>query len=370
MATLFGAKINKATLLQHVGQMEQIAGAKVCELKNGPEKGVSAIRVKTGSGFHFTVLPDRGLDISAADFCGKSLCWRSATGDVAPQFFDERGLKWLYGFFGGLLTTCGLSYCGAPGEDQGEELGLHGRVNNTPAKNVSVSCDWKGDDYVMTITGQVLETFVFGPCLRMNRTITATMGESRLFVHDTIENIGYAPSPLQYLQHINLGYPAVADGAELLIPSVTVIPRDAAAENGKERYNSFEAPTKDYAEKCYYHKLAGDRRGYSCAAVVNRKCDGGFGAYIKFALKEFPWFNEWKQMGQGVYTVGLEPANCGVEGRAKDRARGCLDVLKPGQKRQFHIEIGALVGKKEIDAFAKSVKSMTGGKKPTFAKND
>ena len=30
--------------------------------------------------FRFTVLPDRGLDISTAEHSGRSLCWRSATG--------------------------------------------------------------------------------------------------------------------------------------------------------------------------------------------------------------------------------------------------------------------------------------------------
>lgn len=370
MAVLFGKKIKKADLLARVGQVEQVAGAKLCELKDGPEKGVSAILVRTGSGFSFTVLPDRGMDISAADFCGKSLCWRSATGDVAPQFFDERGLKWLYGFFGGLLTTCGLSYCGAPGMDSNEDLGLHGRISNTPARGVAVSCEWEGDNYVITLTGKVLETFVFGPCLCMTRTITTRMGESRLFVHDVIENLGHAPSPLQYLQHINLGYPVVDKGSELLIPSLTVIPRDEAAEDGREAYGVFDAPTKRYAEKCYYHKLASDRQGMTCAAIVNRNCEDGFGAYLRFPAADFPWFNEWKQMGQGIYTVGLEPANCGVEGRAKDRQRGVLEFVRPGQKRQFRVEIGALVGKEEIAAFEKKVKAIRGGRKVVFAKND
>jgi Domain of unknown function (DUF4432) len=37
--------------------------------------------------------------------------------------------------------------------------------------------------------------------------------------------------------------------------------------------------------------------------------------------------------------LGLEPSNCGVEGRAKDRARGVLQYLEPDESREFEVEI-------------------------------
>jgi len=370
MAELYGKKFTKRQLLQRIGNIDQVAGARLCELQDGPEKGVKAIQFRTGTGFSFTVLPDRGMDISSADYCGRSLCWRSATGDVAPAFYDREGLNWLYGFFGGLLTTCGLTYCGAPCEDEGEQLGLHGRISNTPAREVGFGGAWRGDEYVMYAEGKIVEASVFGPCLCMTRRITAELGRSRLFIHDEIENIGYDTVPHMYLQHINLGFPVVDEGARLLIPSLEVIPRDEEAEKGKENYDRFEAPVKGYAEKCYYHVLASNAEGYSCAAIVNPNVDDGFGVYVLFPLSEFTRFNEWKQMGQGVYVVGLEPANCGVEGRAKERSRGTLEFLKPGQKRRYHVEIGVLEGRKAIDSFAASVRKMTGGKRPTFRRND
>jgi len=40
--------------------------------------------------------------------------------------------------------------------------------------------------------------------------------------------------------------------------------------------------------------------------------------------------------------VGLEPANCGVGGRAQDRAEGLLRVLAPGETEQLVVEIGVL----------------------------
>jgi hypothetical protein len=49
-------------------------------------------------------------------------------------------------------------------------------------------------------------------------------------------------------------------------------------------------------------------------------------------------------MGQGAYILGLEPGNCFVEGRSKDRARGTLQFLEPGESRDFQVEI-AVEGK-------------------------
>jgi len=51
---------------------------------------------------------------------------------------------------------------------------------------------------------------------------------------------------------------------------------------------------------------------------------------------------EWKMMQQGMYVLGLEPANCWVEGRARDRERGILRFLEPGEKVEFRVEIGVM----------------------------
>jgi hypothetical protein len=48
---------------------------------------------------------------------------------------------------------------------------------------------------------------------------------------------------------------------------------------------------------------------------------------------------EWKMMGEGAYVVGLEPANCHVEGRCVERERGTLQILEPGESRRYRLEI-------------------------------
>jgi hypothetical protein len=39
-----------------------------------------------------------------------------------------------------------MTYLGAAGEDEGESLGLHGRLSHLPAQHVRVGEYWQGDD--------------------------------------------------------------------------------------------------------------------------------------------------------------------------------------------------------------------------------
>jgi hypothetical protein len=369
MPELFDKNHTKKDLLERTGDLAQVAGVRRYEMVDGREKGVAAADVFTGTGFRFTVLLDRGMDISGAEFCGKSLAWRSCTGDTSPYFFQPEGLEWLRGFFGGLLCTCGMTYAGAPCKDEGADLGLHGRVSNTPAEKVSVDCRWQGDEYVMTLRGTVAEVGVYRESLVLTRQITAKLGESRLWVHDVVENRSFSPSPHMFLYHINAGFPVVDDGAELIIPTLKVTPRDPVAEDGKEEFAQFHAPKKGYKEKVYYHELATDARGLTKVALVNPGVDGGFGLYIAFSRREFTELAEWKQLGQGIYTVGIEPANCRVEGRAKERARGTLQILQPGERREYHLELGVLAGPKAGAAFKADVRKLLHGRRHVFVKN-
>lgn len=47
---------------------------------------------------------------------------------------------------------------------------------------------------------------------------------------------------------------------------------------------------------------------------------------------------QWKQMGQGAYVPGIEPANSStIEGRASARERGDLPLLQPGEDRVYSL---------------------------------
>ncbi|HOJ21123.1 MAG TPA: aldose 1-epimerase family protein [Armatimonadota bacterium] len=362
MPKLFGKQFSKEELRTHVGSMEQLAGVRAGVLADGRAAGTRVADFWTGTGLEFSVLLDRGMDISAARWQGKSLCWRSSAGVAHPAYYEPEGLGWLRTFGGGLVTTCGLTYAGAPTVDQGEELGLHGRVSHLPADSVHLDAEWDGDDYVIWASGKVREARVFGENIVLSRKIFTRLGENRFWIHDRVENEGYQTTEHMLLYHINLGFPVVDEGSVLLAPSRSVQPRDAEAEKEREAYAEFHAPRPGYQEKVYYHDLAAGADGMVSAAVVNRDTDAGtgFGVYVAYSRNELPYLVEWKMMGQGTYVVGMEPSNCLVGGRDQERAAGRLQFLEPGECREYRLEIGVLSSLLEITAFEEQVQALLG----------
>jgi Domain of unknown function (DUF4432) len=350
---IYGKKYSVKELRRRVGNMDQIAAIRTVQLDDGNERPTRAAIIHTGSGLELTVLTDRCLDIASASFCGKAMGWRSTTGDVAPQYFEPEWLRWLRSYFGGLVTTCGLMNVGAPTEESAVlGTGLHGRIGNTPAKNLKITQEWQGQDYVLSITGTMRETVVFGENLTLTRTVSTKLGEKRFWLHDVVTNEGFSPQKFQLLYHCNIGWPAVDAGSEIISPSKLVAPRDAVAEDGKKNWNKLDPPIHKYAEKCYYHEMAPARDGTVTCAIVNDgfKDGDGFGVYLKYYKKELPRFTEWKQMGEQDYVVGFEPCNCGVEGKEIDEKLGLLHTIKPGESKHVRLEFGPVTTKAEVNA--------------------
>jgi len=360
---LYGKNYSVKDLRRRVGNMDQIAGVRVVQLDEGNERPTRAAVIHTGSGLELTVLLDRALDIASASHCGRAMGWRSTTGDVAPQYFEAEGIRWLRSYFGGLVTTCGLTNVGAPAP--GSELhgrGLHGRIGNTPARNIRIIQEWQDNDYVLCVQGTMRETSVFGENMTLTRSVVTVLGENRFWIRDVLTNEGFNKTPYMLLYHCNLGWPVVDAGSRLIAPSRFVAPRDAVARDGMEQYAQMDPPIHGYAEKCYYHGMAPAKDGSVTAAIVNDGFDKGcgFGTYVRYNINELPRFVEWKQMGEQEYVCGLEPCTCGIEGRAADEKNGLQNFLKPGESREFNLEFGAITHAdqvKEIEKAAAKVKT-------------
>jgi hypothetical protein len=349
MATLFGQQVSRETILSHVGSLLQVAGIRIMELQDGLERGVRIADVRTGSGLRFQVTLDRGMDISMAEYKGMPLAFRSPNGDVHPHRYEPEGAGWLRTFPGGLMTGCGMTSAGAPCVDEGEALGLHGRLSTLPASAVHHSIRWEGNECVMQIEGEMREATPFKENLVLRRTIEARLGESMITVRDMVRNEGHERTPLMMLYHVNAGWPVVSEGAKLLLRSTHTQPRDADAQVGLAEARTFSGPVPGYREQVFYHTLAGDKNGFAVAMIANRLRD--IGLYVRYRQTELPRFIEWKMMGRGFYAVGLEPANCLVEGRARERAAGTLQFLSPGEERHFEVQIGVMEGEDALRQF-------------------
>ncbi len=300
-----------------------------------------AVDFRTTRGFEFTVLLDRGMDISEARYRGQSLCWRCPAGDVAPEFYNAKGDEWLRTFGGGLLTTCGLTNVG-PATKEPDETGLHGRYSACAAEKVTLSETWEGDTPVLQVSGLVREAHLFGPQLELHRTISARGDGAGLAVRDTITNIGPRPAPCLVLYHMNLGFPLIDDTTELLLSAEKTEPRDDDAKPGISEWAKMQAPVRGYKEQVFFHDLKTDAEGYATVTVMNRPL--GLGLRLRYLKSELPEFTEWKQMGEQEYVLGMEPGNCRPLSREGERAAGRLVELEPGQEVSMGFELEVVEG--------------------------
>ncbi len=345
-----GKDYRRAELGERIGNLAQLGGTRHVILDDGPSKGVAAIDVDTGTGFLFTVLPDRGLDISRASYKGLGLVHLTANGEVHPAFYDRHGFGWLRNFFAGLLTTCGITNIGGPGTDGDEEYGLHGRYTNLPARQVQDRSGWDGDEYRIEITGIVEQSVLFGNKLRLTRTIRTQIGRRALTIHDRVENFGYTPSPFTILYHINPGFPLLDAASELVATVAETEPANKHSAKALNEWRRFSAPVPGFEEMNYLHTARPGDDGFACAAMLNRELAGGIGLRVRYDTSTLPYLNEWKMMGQGDYVVGIEPCNSPCANRAEVRERGLLPMLEPGELREMTVEIDVLEGADELAA--------------------
>lgn len=328
-----GKTWTRQELSAFVGHPDQLARIDALEFADGRERGARAFQVQTGSGLCYTVLADRALDIAACTMNGLSLAWMSPAGNVHPAYYEASGAGWLRSFPGGLLTTCGLDQFGAPSSDQGESYGLHGRIGNTPAEQVSYRAYWSGDEYLLEISGEMRQARLFGENLVLRRQILSRLGSNIIEIADSVTNEGFTPQPHMILYHCNPGFPLVSPQSRLDIPAGRTHARDAFAQEGLAHWQQFDAPTADYAEQVFRHEATATD-GWVTVTVENP----ALRLQIAYEQENLPHLFQWKMMGQGAYVLGIEPANSSaIQGRSFARSSGDLPVLQPGETVEYRL---------------------------------
>ena len=332
---------SKDQITQRVGHLDQIAGIATFEATDGLAKGCRVVQVWTGSGLSFSILPDRAMEIADGRYRGLSLDWHAPVGKVHPAFYEPEGMGWLRSYGGGLLVTGGLDQFGDPNEDEGESLGLHGRLSNLPAENINTQTSWVEGRYQLEVSGQIRQARMFGENLVLTRKIVTWMGSNIIQIRDEVENQGFEPHPLMILYHHNLGYPLLSEHTQLVIDAEKTTPLDAVSEAGMTEWMKFQPPTAGFCEQNFLHILRPDAKGRAKVDMVNPHL--GLALRWTYPIDQLPYLYEWKMMGQGQYVVGIEPANCmGMAGRSSARENQSLPYLAPGETQKFEIELTVL----------------------------
>lgn len=316
----------------YIGHESQLYGIEEHRLVGGKGDGMRLLEIHNGKGLDLTVSLDRCADISRLRYKGMNMSYFSPCGYVGPAYYEATGANWLKSFTAGFLTTCGLQAVGSPCVDEGEELPLHGSIANIPAEQ---AC-WYEENGELVVRAVVKDEGIFARKLRLNREIRVSLEENKFKIHDTIENTGDAELPVEILYHMNMGYPLLDEDSVVDIPSAKVIPRDANAAKGLEKWKDMEKPQAGFVEQCYYHVFEKEGR----ASIYQPKL--GQGLEITFDPEELDGFVEWKMLGIRDYVLGLECGNCYPDGRNVMREQGMLKFLAPGEKKEYTVNVKML----------------------------
>jgi hypothetical protein len=352
---MFGRDMTRVELLQSVGNLSQVCGVQHCTLREGGADGVEALEVATGGGLRFQVLPGRGMDLGWLEYRGTPFAFIGKGGVAHAHLYDPHEAGWLKTFGGGFLVTCGLTHAGIPEVDQGEELGLHGRISHTPAWEVRASTRWDGDNLLIQVSGKVRESSLHSENLVLTREIAAAGGAKSFQVLDTVSNEGFMPTPLMLIHHFNLGFPLIGRDSRFIAPILKTEPWEATPEAARsiDRCCDLEAPTPGREDAVFFHDLAADKREMTCMGVVNSRL--GLGLQLRYCKKEFPLLSQAKIMKPQDYFLALEVGNCTPEGRARMRERGQLQLLQPQQEVRFSVTVEVVEGQEEIEALERRV---------------
>ena len=328
---------------QYMGSPCQAGGTRHYRLTDGIADGCRCIDVNTGSGFSYTVVCDRGLDISLASYKGINLVFLTENTEAHPAYFDSFDINWLRTFSGGLLTTCGPTHLGPPCEDDGEILGQHGRWTSLPAKKVCDLSDFETG--MLKITGELHDSTPFGHKIGIKRSICSQWGTSSVVIEDEITNEGGKACPLNLLYHINFGYPLLSEDAVVHVPSKECVGYDAYTNERMDEQASIKKPDGKNAEKNYLHTFSGEE---ATVWIHNPKLENGLAVAITFDSKELPYLTQWVLEDIKDYVLALEPANVPCESRDYLRKNKLLPFLAPGETKKFSVSITVISGNDKI----------------------
>lgn len=315
---------------QYIGHESQLYGIEEHRLVGGKGDGMRLLEVRNGKGIDLTISLDRCADISRLRYRGMNVSYFSPCGYVAPAYYDKSDSNWLKSFTAGFLTTCGLENTGVACVDEGEALAMHGSIANIPASQSY----WLDENGELIVRATMCDEVIFGRKLRLHREYRISTNDNVFTITDTVENTGDRTEPFEILYHNNIGYPLLDEDSVVEIPSAEVTPRDQHAAENIDTWNQMQKPEAGYQECCYYHKFA-DEVGR--ASIYQPKLN--MGLEISFNAKELDGFVEWKMMGVRDYVLGLECANCYVDGRDVMHKNGMLKFLKPGEKKTYQVNV-------------------------------
>lgn len=327
------------TLRQLVSNDSQLASVEQFQAANGASAGDRVIIGKSIGGFHFTIHPDRGLDLSQLEFNGQPLGWVGPSGFPAANRFapeGEDGLGILRAF-SGFLVTCGYDYFGLATESGAEHFDyvlrsrqtypVHGRAWTLPANLEICRIDWDAPGGAeIVVEGTLSQRTLLGEQIVNRRTYRFAVGRAELRLEDRITNVGHKPVPHRMLYHVNLGYPLIDDNTV-----IEGLPEDPAMKTPMEPVGS------DQDERVRFI----DRSACAQTIHIRRPEPDGLKLSMEPIGERFQKIIQWWNRYPGMNVVGIEPASAPLPEIGPD-GRWEPDIwLQPGETADYTIRFSA-----------------------------
>lgn len=292
------------------------------------------LEVKTSSGLVLDILTDRALDIGSAFYKGTPIAWTNDVGFRHPSDLSEN--VWNERFAGGLIATCGLDNVGPACIDGGDLYPQHGRIGGEPAKRIRLGARVINGRRFLVVSALVRQP---GSKLRLHRTLIVCDDIPILRLVDTVTNKGLHPESLMIQYHCNFGRPIVAPGGTVAIPEASTTPRDAAAAQRLDSWQTIDSPPPDEQERVFRHQQPMKRWADAFLTSHAAAHVSGWTVRVGYDRHTLPWIWQWRLLSSDAYVVGLEPANCDVKPRSEARRQSSLPMLEPNNQVTFRIEI-------------------------------
>jgi hypothetical protein len=357
---IFGQDLSEYELRRRVGDLSALGGIRHVVLDNGSERAVRAIVLRSATGLELEVLVDRAMDLGSATFKGMPFGWRSGNGFRHPGLHennDEGGLSWLRSL-DGLLVSGGLDHTLFGGEFDAANYGyppkatvthgLHGRLSAIPARLLEAREVWRDGKGLFIVTGEVVQATSFGEHLRLTRRIEIDFDGSEIRLHDVVDNLGFERTPHMFLYHINIGWPYVDEGTELVADIASQRWESPSVAEQGVSYRTMPEPQRGFVEQVFEHELVAADDGRHRVALIAP--GGDRGVEVSWLAKGMPHFFEWQNLRDGQYAVGLEPSTHRVGGERAAREDGSMIWLEHGESREYRPGIRILDGTAEVDA--------------------
>ena len=306
---------------EHISNESVLLEVRRLTVAEGRGKGADLFRITNSAGLDFDVIIDRCMAIGQLRADGQLISYTSETGIVHPAFYEKDGFEWLRSFGGGFLATCGLRQVGEPCEGHG----LHGRIDNIPAEQVAWKRWWEKGVLWAEVSGMMYEACHQGEYLSLRRTIRICHNAKKIWVTDTVQNLGSTEQPFMLLYHVNFGPPFLRPGTKITLPECKSAGFDALAAENLYRCEMLGDVSEKREDFLWLHTPISALLQTATVDNGRRKVT------MTYSGDVLPVIAQWELLSPRDYVLALEPTNTHLNGQVWEGENGTLQHLRPDE---------------------------------------